>query len=490
MSADTHVPVQDDPLEDYDPGVPEPVQEEPESRLSPIELGAERTVLSSILTTPRVFDDLCDQLTPEDFGNPAHEAIYAAIVACDVSGRPFDTVTVADEMNRAGTLHVRGRGDYLQQLVSNPAALHSLDAHVDIVKDRSLRRRMVHAARVIGTSALDPQHDSTSALNTAEQVVFELGRGQAQSSAVSMAEVIAKTQAEMARARTSKIVGLSTGIDQLDEVTGGLRPGQLVIVAGRPSMGKSVLALQIALHIAEVENREVGFYSYEMQHQELGQRMLAARSGISLSELSRGYVPSEAGLDRVFAEASQQLSQLPLTVDEQPPPTIGGLRSEIRRLARRKPLTAVVVDYLQLLTADGRRTDNRTQEVAEISRSLKMLAVELEIPIIAVSQLSRQLESRPNKRPIMSDLRESGSLEQDANIILALYREWVYDRTAEETHSELLVIKNRQGPLRDIPVDFDGPCARFRNTDRELDHGGPRGGGGGHGGPVGYVPPF
>lgn len=489
-----------DPLADYDPGAPLPpepdahedlpaeptrLQRSANPGLNPIEIEAEQSVLAAVLSSPKVYDDLCDQLVPLDFGHPTHEAIYGAIVACDASGRPFDPITVADEMRRAGTLG--NRGGYLKDLLTFPLALENLDAHVEIVQDRALRRRMVSAARTIGGAALNPQNDATVALDIAEQQVFELGQRQAASSLAPMAQVIAKTQAEMARARSAKIVGRSTGIEELDAVTGGLRGGQFVIIAARPAMGKSVLALQIAAHIAEVEDLPVPFFSYEMQHEELGVRLLASHTGISMNELSRGHVPTDDGMDRVFAREVARLNQSRLLIDDQPPSTVSGLRSEIRRLARRGPLGAVVVDYLQLLDGDGgRRSENRTQEVAFISRTLKMLAVELDIPVIAVSQLSRQSESRPNKRPMLNDLRESGSLEQDANLVLALYREWVYDRSQDETHSELLILKNRQGPLKEIAVDFDGPCARFRNTDRELDRtfaapAAPGGGGGGRG---------
>lgn len=458
-----------DPLAGYDPG---PVVEEPEpdEQITPIEAGAERSILAALLTTPKVFDDLCDVLVAADFGVPAHEAIYAAIVACDATGRPFDVITVADEMRRAGTLDVRGRGAYLRELAGSAASLEALDAHVEIVLDRSLRRRMVSAARTIGSSALNPAHDASSVLDIAEQQIFDLSNKQSEPSLAPMSVVMSKTQEMIDKVRTMKIVGKATGIHRLDEITGGLRGGQFVIIAARPSMGKSVLGLQIAEHIAETENMCVPFFSYEMSHEELGVRLVASRSGVPLDVLTRGHVPTDAGMDRVVAEAVAALAELPLHVDDRPPASVTALRSKIRAMARRQPLGAVVVDYIQLLEGDGSRrsNENRTQEVSFISRTLKQLAVELDVPIIAISQLSRQLESRPNKRPMMSDLRESGALEQDANLILGLYRDWAYDRTMDETHAELLVLKNRQGPLDEIALDFEGECARFRNTDREL----------------------
>lgn len=447
-----------------------------------VDTAAEQSVLAAILTVPQVYDDLCERLVSTDFGLRVHREIYAAIVNCDASGRPFDVITVTDEMLLAGTAGLVQGGKYLRDLAACAVSLESLDAHVGIILDRSLRRRMVEASRTMGAAALDPTTTSTEVLDVAEQKLYEIGQERSEPSLAPLSQVLAKTQSEMARARTARVVGRSTSISRLDDVTGGFRGGQLIIVAARPSMGKSVLAMQMAAHIAEVEDLPVPFFSYEMQHEELGVRLLAARTGISMNELNRGHIPMDGGMDRVFAQAVQDLQEVRLLIDDRPPQTVTGLRSEARRLARRGPLGAIVVDYLQLLQGDpSQRNENRTQEVSYISRVLKLLAVELDVPVIAVSQLSRASENRPNKRPMLNDLRESGSLEQDANVVLALYREWVHNRTQDERHAELLVLKNRQGALEDIAVDFDGPCARFKNSTREITP--PAfGGGGGQGG--------
>lgn len=456
-------------LDGYEPDVDELTSEQGQSHLVTMDESAEQAVLVAILTTPRVFDDVCDKLVSTDFAVPAHQAIYAAVVACDTSGRPFDAITVTDEMHRAGTVGLVHGGKYVHDLARAAVQVESLDAHVDIVLNKSLRRRMLEAARAVGSAAVNPSLSSTDALDIAEQHIFELGQERNEPSLSPLSQVLAKTQAQMAKARNSSIVGRSTGLARLDEVTGGLRGGQLIIVAARPSMGKSVLAMQLAAHIAEVEGLPVPFFSYEMQHEELGVRLLAARTGISMTDLNRGHIPAHANMDRAFASAVEDLGELPLLIDDRPPTTVTGLRSEVRRLARRGPLGAVVVDYLQLLEGDPtKRNENRTQEVSYISRVLKLLAVELDVPVIAVSQLSRASENRPNKRPMLSDLRESGSLEQDANVVLALYREWVHNRSIDPSHAEILVLKNRQGALDDFAVDFDGPCARFKTTSREL----------------------
>jgi replicative DNA helicase len=436
--------------------------------LNPIEAGAEVAVLTAILTDPESFDDISARLSDEDFGAPAHRHIYAAIVACDNSGRPFDPITVADELSRAGTLSQAGGKAYLDRLLTSDPAFEHISAYVDIILDRSLRRRMVGASRQIGATALDPKIEAADALNQAEHTMFEIGKARTTSSLAPMTLVMAKVNEDMLRARNTKIIGHSTGIDELDRVTGGLQGGQLIIVAARPGMGKTVIGMQIARHISEVGDLVVPFLSYEMSHSEIGFRLLSAGSGIDLGSLRRGHVPD--GMDGPLVHEVQRLAQLRLHIDDRPPETISGVRSAMRRLARRGPLGAIVIDYIQLMHGDGgKRDENRTQEVGSISRGLKLLAGELDVPIIAISQLSRALESRPNRRPTMADLRESGALEQDANLILAVYRDWVYDRTSDERHAELLILKNRQGPQAQIAMDWEPSCVRFRNTDRTLD---------------------
>jgi replicative DNA helicase len=464
-------PVEPDPLDGYDPGDP---AAEPPRTFSMVEVQAERSVLTALLNTPSVYDELADRLIPEDFGSPAHAAIYQAIRSCDAAGRPFDRVTVVAELERAGVAKWANRDEYVASLAAAQYPLESLDAHVEIVLDRALRRRMLVAARAIGTAAQDPTVDTAAAQELAEQQVFSLGQHRSATAMASMEEALAELMAMMATARTQKVVGVPTGIERLDAVTGGLRAGNLVVLAARPAMGKSVLALQIAHNVAATQGVMVPFFSYEMSKIELMARLMAAETGVPLNEIMRGNIPVE--LDRDWAAAGQRLKSLDglLTVVDKPPTTVTGIVTECRRMARRGPLGAVVVDYLQLLEGDGRRSsENRTQEVSFISRTLKKLADELEVPVIAVSQLSRAPEMRPNHRPMLSDLRESGSIEQDANIVLGLYRDWVYDKAQDPTHAELLILKNRQGPLEEIALDFQGAQARFRSTNRQLVRGAP-----------------
>lgn len=466
----------DDPLTDYHPGTPPTRPPAEVGSVNPVDDSAERVVLAGMLTSQQLFEDISEALSPDDFGVPAHRNIYAAIVQCDSTGKPFDPVTVADAMTSSGTLNASGGLDYLNSLTIHFDQPEYWGSHLEIVRDRSLRRRMLGAARLIGRSATDPGRAASEVLDDAEQAVFELGRANDSSGAPSMSQVVARVHAEMEAAGNSSLVGHSSGFGELDKLTGGFRGGQLVVIGARPGMGKSALALQIARHIAETSGKVVPFLSYEMTASELGFRLLSSATGIGLSELLRGYVPS--GMDRVLAHEAEKMAELPLILNDQPPVRISAARSYVRRVARRAPVGAIFVDYLQLQTGDGvRRDENRTQEVSTISRTWKLVASELDVPVFAVAQLNRGLENRPNKRPILSDLRDSGSIEQDANMIAFLYNEARYRTDADETQTELIIAKNRQGPQATIPLDWDGPCVRFTSSTRALNTGGNTGGG-------------
>lgn len=456
--------------------------------VAPIEHAAERHVLAMILTSPEAFDVLSEELAADDFGAPAHAALYRAIVTCDATGRPFDPITVADEMRAAGTLDRFGGMAFIENVMTaqlQPDVLHS---HAKIVRDRSLRRSLVALSRTIGSGAMDPGQSGVDAVEEAERSVLELGAARVQTEVPTMAQIMAEVSRDMVDARERKVVGHSTGFETLDELCGGLRGGQMVVVAGRPAMGKTVLATQILRHIAQTSGGIVPFFSYEMSTGELGIRFLAAESDVDLGALLRGIIP--AGRDRDVAAASERLSESGMLVIDSPPLTIAGVRSECRRLSRRGKITAIGMDYVQLVGGDGnRRGESREQEVASVSRGTKLLAKEFDVPVIAVSQLSRSLESRPNKRPMLSDLRESGSLEQDANLVAFVYRDWVYDKSADPTHAEVIIAKNRQGRTGAVALDWHGPKVRFDKTDRLLDADGPSlpspgdsSGGGGFGG--------
>jgi replicative DNA helicase len=437
----------------------------------PVDSYAEQSVIATLLTSPETFFEISQRITAADFGVPPLAQIYRAIVTCEAAGRPFDQITVADELIRAQALDGVGGREALHRLVNLAVEVDNVAAHVDIVVEKSLRRRIITAGRKMVAEAMQPAGTGADVLAGAETTVFELGKPTSQSSMIGMAEAVRALTDSLARSKHQKLVGHSTGFPRLDELTGGLQSGQLIIVAARPGAGKTTFALQLARQIAEASGLLVPFLSYEMSHDELTLKLLSNALEYDQLRLRTGDLP--AGMERQLAREAESLADVPMLLDDNPPETIGGVRTAMRALARRGQIGAIVIDYLQLMSADTRFKDsNRTQEVSDISRGLKRLADELKVPVVALSQLNRTLEARPNKRPILSDLRESGSLEQDANLVCFLYRESLYDKTADPNFAELSIGKQRNGPVGDtIYLEFLGSAGgKFKPTDRIPDY--------------------
>jgi replicative DNA helicase len=341
-------------------------------------------------------------------------------------------------------------------------------AHVEIVRNKALLRNLMGAGREIAGKALDPGSEGAAVLSEAEGLVFALGGKRSPSSLVPMSKAVADTMAELAKVKGRVLLGHSTGFAELDRVTGGLQGGQLITIGARPAMGKTAFALQMAAHIAESTGLCVPFFSYEMSTMELTMRILSSSMKYSLHRLRQGDIPNDFQHDMV--RVAERVSAWPLMLDDTPPESVSGMRSVMRRLARRENVGAVFIDYLQLMESDrGGRDMNRTNEITDISRKLKRLASELNVPVIALSQLSRQLESRPNKKPMLSDLRESGSIEQDSSVVLFIYRDHVYNADADQRFGECIVAKQRNGPGGPnvvVPLRWDGECASFSDVAR------------------------
>lgn len=436
----------------------------------PVDAEAEASVITGILTAPELFLDLTEILDAEDFAIAAHQEIWRAALTCDASGRPIDVITVSDALRRGKKLTRVGGEKAVEELAARTGETTHIIAHAGIVADKARLRRLLAAGRTIATEASSPDADGARVLANAESNIFEIGKERQRSSMLEMAQAVPKMLESLAKARTSVLVGQSTGLAGLDRLTGGFQGGQLIILAARPAMGKSALGVQIARHIAETAGGYVPLLSYEMGSSEITTRMLSTALGYDLLKLRNGDIPS--GMERDTAIAAQKMAELPMLIDDNPPETIGGVRSAMRRLARRGPVSAIVIDYLQLMSGESRMAnENRTQEVSEISRGLKRLATELNVPVIALSQLNRALEQRPNKRPGLSDLRESGSLEQDANAVLFLYRDAVYNPSSDPAAAELIIAKQRNGPLGVVRLRFDGACAKF-TEDTSMGSGG------------------
>jgi len=430
----------------------------------PVDADAEAHVLAALLTSPEAYFEVSETIVAEDFGVPAHALIYQAIYDIDAAGKPIDAITVADQLRKRRQLSKAGGADYIASILEAAPTIDHVGAHAKIVSEKALTRRLVEAGRHIAGTALSADVEPSDALAEAESTIFALGATRSQSSLTPMPKAVAETLAELTKVRSRLLLGHPTGFADLDRLTGGFQSGQLITLAARPGMGKSAFALQLAAHIAGATGLMVPFLSYEMSMTELTMRMLAVSLGYDLHKLRQGALPS--GMERDLAIAAEHLAELPVLIDDNPPSTIGGVRSAMRRLARRGQVGAVVVDYMQLMEGDSRFKDaNRTQEVSDISRGLKRLASELGVPVIALSQLNRQLEQRPNKRPMLSDLRESGSIEQDSSIVMFLYREHLYNATTPPTQAECILAKQRNGPSGvSIPLIFDANCARFRSA--------------------------
>lgn len=424
---------------------------------------AERAVIAALLTSASAFDDVTDMLIPTDFGVRAYGDMYAAIQSCDASGRPVDVITVVDELRRANTLKRCGGPEAVAEIASEAGAVDNVVAHAEIVSGKAQLRDIVTAGRAMVTDAMSADADPVDVRGRAEQIVFDLGKTSAKSSMIGMAQAVPQLLAELAKTRNQLLIGHSTGLAELDRVTAGLQGGQLIIIAARPGVGKTSLALQIARHIAETTNMVVPFVSYEMSVNELTMRMLSAAIGLDSERIRQGNIGDESVRD--IAVQAEKMAQVPLMLDDNPPIDIASLRSGMRRLARRTGIGAIVVDYIQLMSASRSKSGNRTEEVSEISRGLKQLARELDVPIIALSQLSRNSEQRPNKRPTLSDLRDSGAIEQDANTVIFVYRDSMYNPAADPELAELIIAKQRSGASGiTLYTAFEAQCTRFKDT--------------------------
>jgi replicative DNA helicase len=419
----------------------------------PSDVDAERAIVASLLASPAVYDDVTDVLDPDDFNDPACAAVLRAVIAVEGAGKPVDAITVADELRRQRALDVVGGTDGLADLARGGAEVAHVPAYIGIVADKSRLRRTIAAGQQMCSAALVPNADADSVVDEAERAVFALNRERRTSSLTPMAKAVPAMLAELARGHSGQLLGCSTGFADLDRLTTGLQPGQLVLIAARPGVGKSALALQMARHIAETTGMSVPFLSYEMSTNELTVRLLGAALRCDITALRTGDIPGE--MERDLAVAAERLAAVPLLIDDNPPTTIAGVRSAMRRLARRTPLGAVFIDYLQLLEeGDGRREMTRNDVVSQITRGAKRLAVELGVPVVGLSQLSRAVTQRGGA-PRLSDLRDSGSLEQDANIVLFVVRD-TEGPQADPTKGALLIAKQRSGPA--------GPAARVPLT--------------------------
>lgn len=429
----------------------------------PVSVAAERLVLAGLLSHPGCMAEISAQLGTEDFAVRAHADIFRAIRSCWESGTPCTPVTVAAELEQSGALARLGGTAALFELAAMGGRVADVSAHADIVADRALSRRTLEAARRIAAAATAEGNSGAHAADEAEVAVLGLRRLAAEPT-ISMAESV-RTTLSAIKAAAGGTLGHPTGFAAFDEATAGVQPGQLILIAARPSVGKSAFALQAAAHIAAHTGLAVPFLSHEMSHAELTMRLLAARLRCDLHLLRQGILTEEQR--DLLPAAAAELSGSTLQLSEDPPDTVGGLRSMLlRRRTTAAPIAAVFIDYIQLMRGENPRSrDSRNTEVGEISRGLKQLAAKLGVPIIALSQLNRNAEGRPDKRPQLADLRDSGSLEQDASVVAFLHRQAMHDPRADPAGGELILAKQRNGPtLPSIAMRWHAPTASWHDA--------------------------
>jgi replicative DNA helicase len=444
---------------------PRDTKRRPDQRVPPHNLEAEESLLGALLLSRDAVGTVAELgLVPSDFYKPSHQHVYDAIRALAGAGQPVDVVTVGDELRRVGLLDDIGGSAALLELQNATPAVSNVGRYATIVQDTAMLRRLIGVASQIAELAYDEPDDVTKALDEAEARVFEVAERRVTDSTRTLSELLSLTmdQLQVTFERGSTITGTATGFHDLDELMSGLQPSSLVIVGARPAMGKSAFALGMATHVAQTSNLPVLFFSLEMGHAELAQRILSSEARVDSQKIRTGRL-NESDWSKV-GRAIGRL-EVPLHLDDNPSVTVMEIRAKARRMkARYGGLGLIVIDYLQLM--QGRTSaENRQLEVSEISRNLKVLARELEVPIVALSQLSRNLESRSDKRPMLADLRESGSLEQDADVVMFLYRDEVYHAdTADKGMAEVIVAKHRSGPIGTKKLVFLGPYTRFDNA--------------------------
>jgi replicative DNA helicase len=429
---------------------------------------AEQAVLGSLLLEHHAWDQVADVINSDDFYRADHRLIFEAIAALVAQTQPCDVVTVAQQLERSGKLEAAGGLAYLSATARDTPTAANVRTYAEIVRERSLLRQLIQAGTQIAASVYSNEGQTARDLvDKAEQWVFEIaegsfrGRQGAQQIKTLLPQVI--DQIDDWHNNPDKLRGLPTGFTEFDRITGGLRAGDLVIVAGRPSMGKSTLAVNMAEYAAvdPKTHASVAIFTLEMPSDQVITRMLSSIGRVPLASIRSGRMSDDDWVR--ITSATSQLQEAKIFVDETPGLTPTELRARARRIKREHGLGLIVVDYLQLMQVPGNK-ENRATEIAEISRGLKVLAKELAVPVIALSQLNRAVEQRESKKPVMSDLRESGSLEQDADMILLIYREEVYDKnTTKKGIAEIELVKHRNGEIGTFLLTFQGQFTRFDN---------------------------
>ncbi len=435
-------------------------------RLPPQNIEAEQSVLGSLLIDPDAIIKVASFLQPEDFYRETHQLVYRAILALHERRMPADLITLVDELGRQGQLELVGGASYLTSMINMvPTSIH-VEHYGRIVERAGLMRRLITAAGQIAALAYEERDDADTVIDEAERILFEVSQRRVSRSLVPIRDIVKSfyERVEFMVEHRDQTLGVPTGFADLDRLLGGLQPSDLIIIAARPGVGKSSLATSIAVNAALKHNAVVAMFTLEMSGEQLVQRMISGRTGIDAQRLRLGRIEEMEWSQ--FAHASGVLSEATIFIDDSPSPSPMEIRTKARRLAAEYDLELVIVDYLQLMQAGERRVENRVQEISYITRALKGLARELRVPVVALSQLSRAVEARQDKIPQLSDLRESGSIEQDADVVMFIYRDEMYDENTDRAHiADIIVAKHRNGPTAKVSLRFEPSLTQFSDLD-------------------------
>ena len=442
-------------------------------RIAPHQTEAEQSVLGAMMLDQAAVAAGAEALTPEDFYSPAHRELFEAMMTLYNSGRPVDLVTVLEVLGQRGSVEGVGGIAYVTDLSRFVPTTANVKHYIEIVKQKSTLRKLIDASGKIMADSYEASKEVAEILNDAEKAIFTISMGQGEKTVRHVKDALVETyeMIETAYRNQGGLTGIATGFTDLDQMLSGLHADELILVAARPSMGKTSFVMNIVQDVAVRQKIPVAVFSLEMSATQLTNRLLCSEAGVDMSRARDGRLTPDDW--RQLAMAMGVLSQAPLYIDDTPGITVTEMRSKCRRMKMDTGLGMVVIDYLQLMSASGgRRSDNRQQEISDISRGLKILAKELGIPVVACSQLSRAADSRKPPKPILSDLRASGAIEQDADVVMFLYRDQYYNRDSEEKNrSEVIIAKQRNGPVGSVYLAFLAELTRFVNLpDVDMHH--------------------
>lgn len=438
-------------------------------RIPPQNVEAEQSVLGAMLIEREAISRVAEFLRAEDFYREAHRLIYNAIVELYNKNEAVDLITITEQLKRVDKLEVVGGISYISSLANSIPTAANVLYHAKIIEEKALLRQLINAATYIAGMGYEATSEIVTILDEAEKTILGVSNRKVTGTFSPVKSIIMEAFDKIEQLYASKggITGLSTGFKDLDRLTAGLQPSDLILIAARPSMGKTAFVLNLARNVAVKEKKPVAFFSLEMSKEQLVQRLLCSEAPIDAQRLRIGDLKDEDW--KRLVQAAERLSTAPIFIDDTPGITVAEMRSKARRLKVEQDLGLVVIDYLQLMSGQSGsgRSENRQQEISEISRSLKSLARELHVPVIALSQLSRGVESRQSKKPMLSDLRESGSLEQDADIVAFLYREDYYNPETENKNlTEVIIAKHRNGPVDTVILNFHKQYTKFTDHTR------------------------